>query len=254
MWEYFITAPINKVKCLTAIYDNLEEKIKELNGVITLSVNDHTAKLNIGVGNKNKSSIKGSIINQIAGVIIAKYKPDYLKSNFNFKVNDDINMQAFLKALVVFDSDIDKQIIVRELMTCNKGVVLDSFFNFRLNILKIKWKDLINLANDNIMYLMTSDTFIELLKFLISNLDYRISEVNIFFSNSGYQLKDSTGKDINDNDNYLTDCKDCKEAFLITTLISLSPQKIKLHCKTDFKSQTLNLLFSLFNDRIEICN
>ena len=65
-------------------------------------------------------------------------------------------MQIFLKALVVFDSETDKAIIY-ERLKFDSNLVVNSFINFKLYFLKRKWKELIDLANDNYIYLLLSN-------------------------------------------------------------------------------------------------
>lgn len=249
MWEYTITLPSSKNEQAQKLKNDLQSAVKELGGVITMICTPKDITILIAVKVEHKMAIKSKIINLICNFIILDYKYNYLVSNFKFKVTNDINMQAFIKALVVFDSEIDKEII-RQKIKDYDSVVIESFFTFRLGILKKKWQDLVSLANDNFVYLMKSETFIELLKFIISNLEYRTKEVNVKYKHNSYLLCDSNNKPINDV--MLGDTRDYGDAFLVTALITLCPQKIRLHCDTNIQSSTINLLFELFSDRIEI--
>ena len=248
MWEYWLSVDENKCQDLKCLQQAIAADIKKVGGKLALVFGGGTAKLWLRVSETHKKSIKKKITGLVADMILQVYKLEYLTNNFKFKTTNDINMQAFVKALVVFDWDIDKQIILRMLMDMD-SVVVDAFVNFKLGILKTKWNDLVNLANDNIAYLMSSDTFIELLKFLISNLDFRTNEVNVFCTNCTYTLKDGRGLPIKQGQ---CDVKGCNDAFLVTSLIALSPQKIKVHID-NFEGAVVNLLFNLFNDRIIIC-
>lgn len=243
-----MSADESKYENLRSVQKNIAAEIKKAGGKIALVSGGGIARLWLRTPDTHKKEIKKKITGLIADMILQVYKSEYLTSNFKFRTTNDINMQAFVKALVVFDWDIDKQIIVRMLMDMD-SVVLDAFVSFRLGVLKTKWNDLVSLANDNIAYLMSTDTFIELLKYLISNLDFRTNEVNVFCFNRTYILKDSKGAPIKEGHG---DIKDCNDAFLITSLIALSPQKIRLHID-NFDGNVINLLFNLFNDRIVIC-
>lgn len=248
MWEYQVKVDDSKYENLKCVQKNIAADIKKVGGKIALVSGGGTARLWLSVKDEHKKMVKKKVIGLIADMILQVYKSEYLTSNFKFRTTNDINMQAFIKALVVFDWDIDKQIIIRMLMDMD-CVVVDAFVCFKLGILKTKWDDLVSLANDNIAYLMSTDTFIELLKYLISNLDFRTNEVNVFCVNRTYTLKDNKGLPIKEGHG---DIKDCSDAFLITSLISLSPQKIKVHID-NFDGNVINLLFNLFNDRIVIC-
>lgn len=249
MWEYSITLPISKSNKTQKLYYDICNLFKNVGGVVTTisSKDDYTILVACKV--EDSFLVKSKLIEIICNYIVLDYKYNYLVKNFKFKVTQDINMQAFIKALVVFDSEIDKDIIRSQLKPLNK-VNIDSFYNFKLKTLKTKWKDLVSLANDNFIYLMKSETFIELLKFIISNLDYRTKVVNVKIDNNNFYLSDANNRPIQDL--MLGDMQGCSDAFLVTTLITLSPQKINLCCDTNIKNSTINLLFELFSDRIEI--
>lgn len=249
MWEYTITLPkVSKAK-LTNLHQDLSKQCKQFAGVATIINFNQSQQILLACPLYNKNLLKPKVIEILANFILLHFKYDYLVSNFKFKVSNDINIKAFIKALVVFDSDVDKEIIKHHLKRY-ANIDLNSFYYFKLKPLRIKWNELVNLANDNFGYLMSTDTFVELLKFIISNLDYRTKEVNISFKDNAYELSGLNGEPIDDV--LLGDTTDYGDSFLITALITLSPQKIKLHCNTEIKDNTINLIFELFNDRIEI--
>ncbi len=249
MWEYSINFSLSKQDWAYKIQDNCRQATKDCGGVSTIVVSNSGTKLLFAGDINTKYQLKPVIMQHLANYIILDYKYNYLVSKFKFKVTSDINMQAFIKALVVFDSEIDKDIIIQNLRPLSK-VDIDSFCRFRLKILHTKWQDLINLANDNFVYLLSTDTFIELLKFIISNLDYRTKEVNIHFDKNGFKLLDVNNKPIQDT--MLDYTVGYNDALLITSLITLSPRRINLHYDTTITNSTINLLFQLFSDRIEI--
>ena len=154
---------------------------------------------------------------------------------------------VFLKN-VLLAGGIDKKIIRQKLLNID-SIVVDSFFHFRLGILKARWNDLINLANDNIMYLMSKDTFIELIKFLVSNLEFKCDFVSVKQSGKDFKIYDKDGKSLKDE---LEDCENLNDVFLITTLISLNPRRIRLDTTNNLKDNTMSLLYEIFNNRVEI--
>ena len=169
MWEYSITLPKTKYNLLNKLMGELTPLIKDVSGVITTMYSRNDVTILIACKQEYMLRIKPKIIELICNLIILDYKYNYLINNFKFKVTDDINMQAFIKALVIFDSELDKEIIRQKLKDFD-SVNIESFYNFRLKLLKTKWQDLVSLANDNFVYLMKSETFIELLKFIIAIL------------------------------------------------------------------------------------
>ena len=70
---------------------------------------------------------------------------------------------------MAFDRETDRYIVSHNLML-KKSLHLESFYEFKLQKLRLKWSELIKLANENAGYLLCNDTFIDLLKFLIDLL------------------------------------------------------------------------------------
>jgi len=248
MWEYSISFYDNK----KAIHfkNKVSEYIKKNNGVTTILCENEITKVLIGAPIVERFNIHNYIKEKIAENILLYYKTDFILSKLNFKVNNTTDMQVFLKALLVFDSDVDKEIILTRL-NFDDSLIIESFIDFKLNFLKDKWKELVSLANDNSMYILSEESFIELIKFLISNLDYRIKEVNVFSKNDCYLICDENGNKINDF--LIEKCLIYDDNNLLTTLIAINPKKIKLHCNTFIKDKLIQILYLFFDKRIEIC-
>ena len=100
------------------------------------------------------------------------------------------------------------------------------------------------------MYLLSRDSFLELIKFLISNLENRQYVVNIFSKENCYLLCDVEGNSIKDfllEKNIIYD-----DSSLLTSLVALNPQKIIIHCNSFIKDRLLKNLYEIFSNRIEI--
>ncbi len=248
MWEYIIT--FEDSLSANSFKNSLNDIIKSNNGVITTLNQYNFTKVLIAVPIIERFKLHNTIREKIAENILLSYKKDYILSRLNFDINQNLNMQIFLKALVVFDSDTDKEIIL-ERMKFDSNLVVNSFINFRLSFLKRKWEELVELANDNSMYLLNNDTFHELIKFLISNLEYRYHTINIFSKQDCYLLYDTSGKVIND---FLVDKNVAyDDNHLLTSLVALNPEKIVIHCNSFVKDKLLNTLYEYFSNRVHIC-
>lgn len=249
MWEYSIT--FENEEYAKYLKNSLNEIIKSHNGVITTLSQNNLIKVLIAVPIIERFKIHNLIREKVAENILLNYKKDFIISKLEFDINhQNLNMQIFLKALVVFDSDTDKEIIM-ERMKFDSNLVVNSFINFKLSFLKRKWKELIDLANDNSMYLLNNDSFDELIKFLISNLEYRYHTINIFSKQDCYMLYDTTGAVVDDfliDKNIVYD-----DNHLLTSLVALNPEKIVVHCNTFVKDKLLKTLYDYFSNRVHIC-
>ena len=246
MWEYSIVFSRNKLELAKKINKEIQSFVKNKNGISTLLITKFNISILVAVPDSQGEVSDLFIKDKIIGLYVNEYKLNYLLENFNFEVTDNISMKAFIKALLMFDIETDRRIVKQKLVGFN-SIVIDSFFNFRLQVLKNRWNDLVNLANDNIMYLMSRDTIIELLKFLISNLEFNCEMVKIkqngenfiLYDEKGDLIKDEKCRDILDNDS------------LITTLIYLNPKKIRLDETYNMRNGAINLVCELFNNRVE---
>lgn len=248
MWEYIIT--FEDSSSANAFKNSINEIIKKNNGVITTLNQFNFTKVLIAVPIIERFKLHNTIREKIAENILLSYKKNFILSRLNFDINQNLNMQVFLKALVVFDSDTDKEIIM-ERMKFDSNLVVNSFINFRLSFLKRKWEELVDLANDNSMYLLNNDTFHELIKFLISNLEYRYHTINIFSKPDCYLLYDTRGQVIND---FLVDKHIAyDDNILLTNLVALNPEKIVIHCNNFVKDKLLKTLYEYFSNRIHVC-
>ena len=246
MWEYSIVFSRNKLELAKKINNEIQSFVENKNGISTLLITKFNISVLVAVPDGQGEVLDLFIKDKIISLYVNEYKLNYLLENFNFEVTNNISMKAFIKALLMFDVETDRRIVKQKLLGFN-SIVIDSFFNFRLQVLKNRWNDLVNLANDNIMYLMSRDTIIELLKFLISNLEFNCEMVKIkqngenfiLYNEKGELIKDETCRDVLDNDS------------LITTLIYLNPKRIRLDETYNIRNGAINLICELFNNRVE---
>lgn len=247
MWEYCVAF---KKDCSAEHFkNNIKQKIKKHNGVVTSIEDEVCVKVLIAIPIIERFKIHNYLREKIAEIILLNYKKEYILSKLNFNPSKEIDMQIFLKALTVFDSDTDKEIIMERLKFDN-SLYIDSFINFKLSFLKRKWDELISLANDNALYLINKESFLELIKFLISNLEYRYCTVNVFSKKDCYLLYDQFGNSIEDfliEKSILYD-----NNTLLTSLVALNPERIVFHCKENINEHLVKDLYDLFSNRIQI--
>lgn len=248
MWEYCICFD-NEIQAKIFV-EKIFAFIKNNKGIVVNVFSCQNYKVLIAVPFEFKKRVAIFLCEKLAEIILTIYKKEYILKGLKFDKPKTTIMNVFLQTLFCFDSDIDKQIIL-ERIKLNDKFYLGSFIDFRLKFLKCKWNELINLANDNIMYVINDESFLELIKFLISNLEHRVYAVNIFSKENCYLLCDIEGKVINDfllDKNIVYD-----DGKLLTSLIALNPEKIILHCNNSLKDNLINNLYNLFSNRIEIC-
>ena len=139
-------------------------------------------------------------------------------------------------------AETDRFIIKKNLILEN-SLYLESFYRFRLKSLLDKWEELVSLSNENKEYLISKESFIDLLKFLVDNLDICEEEISIVKEKEGYRIYAEENSLANDL---------ISEEIMVSSVIDLSPQKINLYFSET--TNEIKLLERIFEERIIINN
>lgn len=238
MWEYNITTNIKDIKYLIELERNIKNKYK--NAIIATRNNSMTIALPYNQKPKAFEYIKRILAETIALI----YKERLLVNNINFDYLSEEYKVAFVKSLIYFDLEEDIFEIINQI-DFDTGINFDSFYNFRLTNLKYKWQQLILICKSNTMFL-ESETFLELLKFLIDTIIPRHRSIDVFYNGKNFELLDENNNIIcfNNTNNPETD--------LISGLISLAPKTINLHCAGMLSDNTFKIIYYIFNKKVNL--
>ena len=93
---------------------------------------------------------------------------------------------------------------------------------------------------------LESETFLELLKFLIDTIIPRHRSIDVFYNGKNFELLDENNNIIcfNNTNN--------PEANLISGLISLAPKTINLHCAGMLSDNTFKIIYYIFNKKVNL--
>ncbi|MBR2337217.1 MAG: hypothetical protein IKA61_04640 [Clostridia bacterium] len=86
---------------------------------------------------------KSEVEDKIADVIAVKYKYDFIKSRMRTIGLTPYENEILKTAIISADVDADKRYVMRKLKAFN-GFAIDGIYNFRLQPLKNKWKEVIS--------------------------------------------------------------------------------------------------------------
>lgn len=247
MWELSINIGEKNVKTAKKIYTTLKEFCKNYGGIVTTYERLGTISILISCNKCDENRIKHFIENLIADVIVEDYKLAYLNENLVLPNLDEISKTAFIQALLNFDKDADKY-IAQKFLTLDSSIDVDAFFYFKLPSLKAKWKELVQIANDNKGYLSSNETLVELLKFLVDNLEIKNGEITILEDNGEIGFYDENKNLIKKNN--IND-KDI-DSTIISSLISFAPKIVNVYSSDNFNENLIKLLKQIFDKRINI--
>jgi len=171
----------------------------------------------------------------LADIIVTDLKSHYIASQINLPNDDQVASHAFIRALSTFDRETEK-IIAKTIIKVTPSIYLDSLYEFMLDVLKNRWNEVCHLANENICYLACRRTFLELLRFLISNIESLSDEAHIVdFEVLGRGLKPI--KDVYVNESLPPDIK------VISKLVTIAPKRVFLHGDHPKLLESINSLF-----------
>ncbi len=245
MWEFSITINIKYKSFLNYILKEIRFAKIEIVSAIDVKGND--AKLTIAVDVKYMQKLANILVDSISNIILYTYKKEFFKKNLNLKNLDSISSCTFLKTLVMFDSECDKEEIKQELIL-HKELNIDSFYFFRLSFLQDKWYEILNIVNYNSSMLNNAE-FMELLKFLVNNIESHISVTNIYFKHNKFLICNNKNIPI-----YFNDKESSVEECLLSHLVELNPKLINLYCFSNISAETFKMISFIFDNKINLVN
>lgn len=238
MWEYSICVRNINSQIASYILSSLKKCVEKTGGVATFYKDKDFCYIVVGTDEKYKEKIQNHVCITITKVICTFFKGDFLNRHLNIPISDKISKIAFKNALINFDKETDFYIISKALSFEN-NLYLESFYNFKLQKLRSKWEELISLANENRDYFINSDSFFDLLKFLVDNIDINENEIDVVEDDDGYRI--FSGSEDN--------CFECLDGEgLVSSVIGLSPQKINMYCKKE--NNATEILKKIYEKRV----
>ena len=241
MWEFSLNMRAENFEIAKFIFNSLSSCITPVEGVLTSYEHGGYISILLAIKDDSKERVNALISNSIVEVVCSFFKAEYLNRALMLPQHDIIGMSAFKKALLNFDRETDKFIIKKNLNLKN-NLYLESFYQFRLKSLQEKWAELVTLSNENSEYLVSKESFIDLLKFLVDNLDIGENEISVVKEDEGYRIYTD---EMSDRNSQLIN-----EESMVSSVIDLSPQKINLYFNET--SNAINLLERIFEERITI--
>lgn len=249
MWEINISIDSKNSVCIDNLMKDISPYVKLAGGVMARGKTMSRDYLSLACEDERRIHITDALYNLISDIIVTDFKLEYLKENSHLPINNTINYNAFLKALVEFDREFDKEMVIRKL-SFSKELMIDGFYNFRLKELRKRWQEVCDLANNNSVYLSYHETFLELLKFLVNTINSKLEEIHILNENGKYIFCDKDLKQINYKEYHLDN--DINNDTIIPSLINLSPNKIIFYNIDNLPVVVVNMISNIFENRVEV--
>lgn len=243
MYELSISTTIDKQHYIQELYEKLNDEIKKEFGIAIKFNYSGRSYFSIAVSEKKKEYYKSKIVEFIIFMIIDDYKFNFFKENL-LLIEQNIVSQSFLKAISIFDSEVDGEFIKRQI-DLKKEVLVDSFFYFKLKSLKEKWSKTAYIINQN-QILCSTDSMIEVLKYLTMSSENFLVSADVMIGKKQIKMKKCSDCKI-----FAKDFSGCSD--FLTEIVKLNP--IKINLKTNGQNESVvELLNKIFVDKVYLLN
>jgi putative sporulation protein YtxC len=235
-----------------------------------LAGKDYTA-FKIDFKQKKQESLE-YLANIIADIVIEYIKKKFLNNIIRNRYQEfSLAEQNMIEEMTVDNLDkllqrsnkpgniLSKEEIVKKILTYfhqNENMNLEGFVRFRLKDIIDEIEMAIEMSVDDFIIQKEYNEFIDLLRYFVELQEPRIDLVNVIKKKNGsFQILDQERKEISSEylEGYLADMfKDEVEYedLLVSALINLAPQKIRLHFQRDEVEETVR---RIFGQKVEIC-
>ena len=221
---------------------------KEMLGFSNIAVgnNDETLELSFDVKERKKSLLIERINRIVAESMVMFYKEKFFDMNITGGFSSSIEKSALVKALATFDKAYDINFALSQL-DCSLGLNIKSFYQFRLSALKERWQEISDLFQENLQYLLATESCIELVRNLVEITDNEYDSIFVYFFEDNIILRDSKGVELVQpisahNAEFL--------AQVVGEIISLSPKKIYLKFRAENLPELMENLCCIFDKKI----
>lgn len=109
---------------------------------VQLNANNGRATLNVNCPECYADIVKAEISDKIAEIVAIKYKYNFFKTNIKALGLSSIEKEILFAGLIAADLEDDKKYSFEKIKTYT-DIAIDGVFNFRLQPLKNKWKDIV---------------------------------------------------------------------------------------------------------------
>lgn len=157
-----------------------------------------------------------------------------------------------------------RNVIIRKLLDYfenSNDIILDGFVNFRLKDYIKDLEEIVDKAVDDFLMEREYREFIRLLRYFVEIQEPKFNTVHVIVNyDNKYMLMDETKKEITNECiqefvNEISEGEINYDDLLVSSLITLAPKKIMIHCTGQFKNkELLETIKNVFSGKVFICN
>ena len=143
MKQIKVTDSTKEEGSISYLLKSLASLASDLGGEIVKIESEQRVGVKVFCKAEHEDFFRSEIEDKIADVIVVKYKYEFFKRKIHPAGLSLYEIELLITALISADIEEDKRYILRRLRG-QTDYVLDGFFNFRLQALKNKWKEIVS--------------------------------------------------------------------------------------------------------------
>ena len=217
MYQITISVDYNRADWLYSVDDVIRNKLQSCYAVSALRTSGKRLYCSFGCESEScaqmRDTIKAGLVEMFG--VVGKY--DFIKRNLSLGLSKT-NYDLLIHTLVAFDRENEHKLL-NKVIRIEDNMTLDGIFNFKLCELKERWIEICNLTRNNGAYLYDDETYIELLRFLISAVNPKVNKLTVREENGVYSLSGSLKNSVINIDAHTS-------AELMYYLIDLAPLEL----------------------------
>lgn len=232
-----------------------EKSVQQMNELLKLHISNALADYIIV---KYEEKLLLRIINSNYCYFNSAEKKEILNLALKIITNDD---KVFLNSLFQMRR---RNIIVRKLLEyfeSSDNLILDGFVNFRIKEYIKDLEDIVDRAVDAFLMEREYKEFIRLLRYFVDIQDPKLDVVHVIVGyDNKYILLDEARKEITNECiqefvNEISEGEINYDDLLVSSLITLAPQKIVIHSTGQFRNkELLETIKNVFSGKVFICS
>ena len=162
---------------------------------ICIGNTEETIDLNFEIKDRKCDLIKARLCKDLMESAVLFYKEQYFDLHIGEGFSSKIERQALIRALAVFDKAYDINYALKN-MAIDEKVNIRSYFQFRLAEIKLRWQEIAGLFQENLAYLLASDSCVELIRNLIEITENDIESVFVNSFENYIFIRDKNGVEL----------------------------------------------------------
>lgn len=189
MYEVTISVPKNQEYLLAHVKEQTATALAEMDGIATDLTDKHRCYFSVACSDTFRFQLKRLVSDSVSDAVALGYKNLYVRKCLKVN-NGNFFQNVLINTMCVFDKAYDRQIISK-IIDADKPMFIDGYCNFRLDLLKRKWKEIAKLVSDNNYILQDSKMILEFLQYLLESVSSKVSNLSLTLEKDGFLMYDS---------------------------------------------------------------